>query len=166
MLNRTTFLTIGILFLTFSVSGQDAMPTKEETVNYLNRRLQEVDGRRPEVDSIPDHKFTNLSFTMKSDVVIFTFSWLAGSDGLRTNTFNPAHIEDVSIRKPSKGEIISSIYVNFKGKLVKQTCKRQCEESMDFVRFPYLSATPEAAEKIKKAFLHLRDLAKAEDDLF
>ena len=56
--------------------------------------------------------------------------------------------------------------VYFPKKLVKQTCKSACDETTDHIMFPYLAATPEAMEKIKKAFLHLRDLAKAEDELF
>jgi hypothetical protein len=36
----------------------------------------------------------------------------------------------------------------------------------DMIIFRYLATVPGNKEKIHKAFLHLRDLAKAEDDLF
>jgi hypothetical protein len=164
---KTILLSTCVLVSTFSAAAQDAMPTKEETVNYINKKLSEVEGRTERVNSGLTRKLAYLSFKLEGDMAVFSFSRVAGLDGLKTNTFNPAYIDRVSTTlSPSPDSTIGWILVYFPKKLVKQTCKSACDETTDHIMFPYLAATPEAKEKIKKAFLHLRDLAKAEDELF
>ena len=165
---RRNAIALAAFVLIFAASSfaQDAMPTKEETVNYLNKRLQEVEGRTEKVSNDLTRRFTNLSFTMKGDEAVYVYSRIGGLDGVRTARFNPGHLDYISVLKPVEGETIGWVHVTFKGKFVKQTCKRDCDETTSYFSFPYLATSPESGKKIEKAFLHLRDLVKAEEDIF
>lgn len=153
------------------VTAQDAMPTKEETVNYINKKMQEVLGF--DVDSSSTSaKYTQLWFRRSGENVEVGLVDAGGSppssiSSRYTYVFNPRHIKDVTIGKPGKGRSTAMIGINFqKGTLREGPSLRVNDLDAPFVNIPYLATLPGNAEKIAKAILHLRDLAKAEDDLF
>ena len=162
-----------VLFFATPAFAQDAMPTKEETVNYINKKMQEVLGFNPYGDppSISDLQYKQLWFRLSgADVEVGTVTgYTSISTGRHTETyvFNPRHIKDVVIGKPDKGIPNSRIGITFhKGTLREGPTLRVNALDVPFVQIPYLATLPGNGEKLAKAILHLRDLTKAEDELF
>ena len=162
-----------LLCLLFAVcsnpaQAQDAMPTKEETVNYLKKKLMETDGLRQTKDG-PALKGNPIK--LNGGKVEFIIPGLEGGHGWMYS-FDPAHIADVKIH-PVRHWEMDAIEVVFVSKIViRQTVRPSGEtdlasskELVNVFQFPFIR-TPGNGEKIRKAFLHLKDLAKAEHDIF
>ena len=172
---RTILLTIGIVLLTLSVSAQDAMLTKEETINYLQKKLLEVEGREQifEHNSIVvRNKYHTPSITMKGSSVKVTL-FISNSEGEKPrfaiDEFNPAYIARVEVLKPKLDEGIGSVAILFDRRVVKRTDQFMFDgkpRDVGFVYIPYYATIPQNGERVMKALLHLRDLAKAEEDPF
>ena len=141
------------------------MPTKEETVNYIHKKLQETIGFDV-YEGGTSTKFAQLWFRRSGANVEVGVVGTGGSPS-DTYLFNPRHIKDVTIGKPRKGRSTAMIGINFhKGTLREGPSLRVNALDTPFVNIPYLATLPGNAEKMAKAILHLRDLAKAEDELF
>jgi hypothetical protein len=172
-MKKYLFLFLIALFTT-SATAQDAMPTKEETVNYINKKMQEVLGLDPYGGSSSGspQQYKQLWFKMSgANVEVGITEGAAAGYGSSGHTvtylFNPRHIKDVVVGKPSKGNSTARVGINFyKGTLREGPTLRVIAHEVPFVNIPYLTTLPGNAEKIAKAILHLRDLAKAEDELF
>src|SRR5690349_11918838 len=112
-MKRTALLVIALFLLScMATNAQDAMPTKEETVNYLNKKSQEI----------LDHYHTNnwgrvqyskISFSLKGDKVELKYEATASRDEtdckipLRSGIvgsyqFNPAHLSRILIVRAEK----------------------------------------------------------------
>jgi hypothetical protein len=172
-----TFLLLLLLFLGYSESAaQDAMPTKEETVNYLHKKMSEVVGRVKvwENEAISPMTYRNASIALKDSNIEITVTASFFLRSPRTENvvtqkcvFNPGYISRVDIEKPKKDEGIGFVYVRFDKKLVTWTFDDdRKQQDSDVASFPYYATIPGNDERIKKALLHLRDLAKAEEDPF
>jgi hypothetical protein len=166
---RAIILTIGIVLLTYSVSAQDAMPTKEETVNYLNKKLKEIEGRSPEEDR--RRFFSNTYFKVVGEKVEIRIQKEVLQPAIRIYIFDPAHIKAALVVKDPHHEgnpDVGWIQIVFPSDLAEH--KFPNEKGHDTFRnnvlIPFLRSVPGNGEKIVKAINHLRDLAKAEDELF
>jgi hypothetical protein len=167
MFKKITVIAISLLLFSFSAAAQDAMPTKEETVNYLNKKLQEVMGRSPNEDR--RQIFNSAHFKFIQNKVEIRVQQAIVSPAVRVAVFDPAHIGKVSVDKGTYGNPdVGWIQIGFASKLVEHKFPdlNGQDSFYDYARFPFLRSVPGNAEKIVKAIHHLRDLAKAEDELF
>ena len=160
-------------------AAQDAMPTKEETVNYINKKMQEVVGLERDDMCSPRcaRKFTSFSFVLKGDKIEFETRFDETPSGSsRTSkerviaVFNPAHMisGDAAVFTCSAGK---SICLKFPDRLVKRIHYSDFANygpgtDDDTVHIPLDLRIPELKNRVTKALKHLRDLAKAEDDPF
>ena len=166
---KITPLLIGILLTSATVSAQDAMPTKEETVNYINKKLQEVKDRG---SAHYDWRWTSISFKLAGNDIEF----LAIDDKgayYTLHSFNPRDIAKTEFRYKTGEDMAEIVIFTIKGGVKRRYVDRygyavpgEKTSFGDMIIFRYLATVPGNKEKIHKAFLHLRDLAKAEDDLF
>jgi hypothetical protein len=176
-LSCITFLIFAFLFATPS-SAQDAMPTKEETVNYINKKLQDVVGKEdpPSTYDTKIVKYTAFSFRLNRDKVEFERSSVETQEGQLTRkvkylyVFDPAHLVNGDEVVYDCGRVPGeSICLKFPEKLVKETSWRDLREDsreVDKFSIPVNLKIPEFKSRLIKAVKHLRDLAKAEDDPF
>jgi hypothetical protein len=191
-----------ILLLAFAVLSaassfaQDAMPTKEETVNYLNKKSQEiVDHYHTYIDGIDWGRvqYSKISFSLKGDKVELKYEGKGSripndctlplrSEIVGSYQFNPAHLSRiVTIKAQKPNEPIQMLRLYFSAKTVRSSgyaagsdgCggssysnQDRLVTSRDALEFPFFANDPTNLSKIQKALLHLRDLAKAEDDPF
>jgi hypothetical protein len=170
---RSYLLRLTALLLFASASpAQNAMPTKEETVNYIHKKLQDLVGK-VEKSSGGASKFVSFSFELKGAEIEYVVRETT-YNGRTTNSktlqvFNPAHINagDEAVYECGVGE---SICVRFPEKLAKKTETRGATSyaptEHDAAIIEYDPKIPEMKNRMMKALRHLRDLAKAEDDPF
>lgn len=162
---RTILLTVWMVLLPFSVSAQDAMPTKHETVNFLNKKAKEVVGR-------PDgtNTWEVQAVTLKDDKLQIERK-LTGNP-LQLATLNPANIIKVVPGKHQSGAACSADGTSWLSIVTEPKMIEFDDPNNNPRKFFHHFATiqyvcsPGTAEKLTKAILHLRDLTKAEDDLF
>jgi hypothetical protein len=169
MFKKVTFVAIAFLLFSFSATAQDAMPTKEETVNYINKKLQEVKDRG---SAHYDWRWTSISFKLAGNDIEF----LAIDDKgayYTLHSFNPRDIAKTEFRYKTGEDMAEIVIFTIKGGVKRRYVDRygyavpgEKTSFGDMIIFRYLATVPGNKEKIHKAFLHLRDLAKAEDDLF
>lgn len=159
-----------LMVLVFAVSAlaQKEMLTKEETVNYLNKKLQEVDGRSM---SWPNafSRYSNLSFRIKGDNVELKYveTFQNGTTRQTNYEFNPGHISKFeTIHGPQSGSAVRSFRVKFISKTGRFSDTSTALKDVDYADFPYFAALTDARVRMQKALLHLRDLAKAEEEPF
>jgi len=172
MKSRTLGCVTILIFALLSVTpaaAQDAMPTKEETVNYINKKLQEVKDRG---SAHYDWRWTSISFKLAGNDIEF----LAIDDKgayYTLHSFNPRDIVKTEFRYKTGEDMAEIVIFTVRGGVKRKYVDRYgyavSGEKTSFgemIIFRYLATVPGNKEKIHKAFLHLRDLAKAEDELF
>jgi hypothetical protein len=180
MRNRIIVLLSLTLLLTISAFAQDAMPTKEETVNYINKRLQELRGSAFDIGpsgSLPKitYRYISLSFKLNGDIVdLITDAqnevpYKLPPTGTRCS-FNPKYISSgldaVTIDKSTTpGSTSGAISVKLVDKLAKYESK-DLKLDMAGCSVPFDPKIPDQGSRLVKALLHLRDLVKAEEDPF
>lgn len=166
-----------ITFLSVPASAQKEMLTKEETVNYLNKKLQEADGRDLLRSDSPPYRYSDISFKISGDNVVVKYNGtLQGrSVCISTFVFNPGHISRIAVSQHEYDKTTESpvkvIHIQFPSKTGRHSsCLTGALQSdfidVDHAAFPYFAAAQDNFSRIEKALLHLRDLAKAEDDPF
>ena len=166
---KTILLIFAVLLSAGAAFPQKEMLTKEETVNYLNKKLQEVDGR----DMIrPDYTFrySDVSFRIKGDYLELKYTETVQGRPPCYNTyvFNPGHVSGiVPIHEKTKESPVRGLRLTFPTKTARSSiCPATVLSDVDKVYFPYFAALPDNRQRIEKAILHLRDLAKAEEEPF
>lgn len=162
-----------IAVLCVSAPAQKEMLTKEETINYLNKKLQEIDGRDLLQPDKTPYRYSNVHFRIVKDKDTVELRVTGTYHGAHAGCemvwiFNPGHISGIV---PQSGATESSpvkhLLIQFPSKTVRySSCQVPAWTDYDYASFLYFAAVPENALKIKRALLHLRDLYKAEDDPF
>lgn len=167
---KILLLLIVAAVLSVSALAQNEMPTKEETVNYLNKKLHEVDGRYFVFSDGDTIRFSGLSFRMKGDSVELkrTEQRANGTVDYEILEFDPGHISKIVVQRPKGKVAVNYVSLYFATKVARRTCCFYGAKPLDvdYGTFPYFEALPDNALKIQKALLHLRDLYKAEEDPF
>lgn len=191
MLKKITFIGISLLLFSASVSAQDTMLTKEETVNYLQKRLKEVDGR---YQTVVGDRFTYSEPSIKLQAdgtveLVYTRtsseSFCPGGYPIKYSyRFDPGEIVRVGIFGSEKADDpVRHLGLFFKAKTARARedhfRERQCTRGLGYkygtnqqwgdleeVEYPFFATSPENRGRITRAILHLRDLAKAEEDPF
>lgn len=161
-----TYVFFFLFSLGFIAHAQPTL-TKDETINYVNKKMKEAvdhvysnnNGRIGKVSAIYTVSITK---TPKGINIVFTFD-----DPFYTASyeFNPAHIKDVFAYENSTSSAVNELQIS----LIGATCAakiRSGNQSLAYANMLYLKADPTNLQKIKKALMHLRDLYKAEDDPF
>lgn len=155
-----------------SMFAQDVTLTKQETVNYLNKKMREIQSMQAcNEPTITPNKFefasASVGFDYESNQLKFIYS---GTRTQKNNVtisvefsqiFNPLHIKEIKEISSTDQCAVHWIRIELKGYLGKRN-------GSDWNNFaiPFLKVDSFAFEKIKKAFLHLQALLKAEDDPF
>lgn len=175
--------------------AQGATLTKEETVNYINKKLAECDGHKKTVadgSRTPTIKSLRISL---SDAGLVTGTMERedmnkAADCPRYKLynyykFNLLHITSIELDKNyNENEAVGTIKINLLPRTGHVTMTTEAysrvlvgrctdwkefdrkEETVSQVYIYYLKGDPTNFNKIKKALEYLRDLAKAEDDPF
>lgn len=189
--------TITILAVCFSIAtsfAQNATLTKEETVNYINKKLAECTSyKKTTSDGVTlTIEYERISL---SDANLITKStkrsrMVNGNDCPRNelynyDKFNVVHIVGIELDKNyDDSEAIGTIKIKLLPKTGHLTWTSEAytrvlmgrctdwkevdrqEMTVSEIRMYYLKGDPTNFNKIKKALEYLRDLAKAEDDPF
>jgi len=167
-MKKYLFLCLIALFTT-SAMAQDAMPTKEETVRFLDKKIKEGTGRVGGA-TFGDEKYRDLAVWMNGDELTITYSAdRPGSRTTWTNTFNPKYIEKVSVIGVRGKNALGLVLIQTAKPVVRSVFilnGKIEEKDTTGAGFRYFAADEANGEKVKKALLHLRDLVKAEDELF
>lgn len=194
-----------ILVFGASVFAQDTVLTKEETINYLQKRANELKENEIWIKGVGNEQKTlkdlKISLTSGNKIKIIIIWRINGTpycfgEGSYAKAIigqeeeqiiNPALMLDSSKTFPTNDETITFMSIIFAPKSVQyrsrsniQECKGTYDggrliesmtewnrtEQKDTFFFPFPSVDPKNKTRIEKAFLHLRDLAKAEEDPF
>lgn len=162
--------------LCVAASAQDTMLTKDETINYLDRKLREVEGRTVVYSGGSRLRYADVSLKKQGEGLELRYTeYLHHPGGQRESfrrgfRFNPLYLEHFfKPRDATPESAIALMSVRFRSKTVgRLTSGGEWEypPGMHHVEFFFLAAAPENATRIKKALEHLQMLAKAEDDPF
>jgi hypothetical protein len=193
-------LIVLLVISSLSLFAQDKVAlTKEETVNYINKKMIEVCSQWVTDRSNSREYISEAYVSITKDCNLYFSNKRANKSSdftcgdwtkERKYIFNPAHIVDITDEELPTNQALGFIKV----KLISLTGKLQTEhkmvvritnprheqynqcnynkviddtsESCQFVYIPYLKSDPTNFNKIKKAFEHLKDLCKSEDDPF
>jgi hypothetical protein len=171
MKTRLLLMAAIIAVLGFSASAQKEMLTKEETVNYLSKKLQEIDGRNLITKGGQTRKYSSLSLRIIGDNLELKHTETYGTVTVdyTTYVFNPAHISSIVILGGYQdGSPVRRLRIMFPSKTARHACCGYTTSlsDTDKVDFPYFASLADNRSRIEKALLHLRDLAKAEEEPF
>ena len=169
-MKKYLFLLIIALFA-MGVHAQDTMLTKEETINYLNKKLQEVDGRIT-IEPTKTHQFSYLSIRARgSDLELKHIDTRVGGQACSVvQVFNPRDIFRLSVSElATKESPVRLLKIEFAKKLASSEIRCAGEhvlKDVDRVHMPFFDTLTGNRQRFEKALMHLRDLARAEDDPF
>ena len=169
------------ILLSFNLSfSQDVSLTKGETVNYLKKKLNEINGeytvRVGAATSIDDKYVSSPYLYFNESMLSFSYSLYFRPYSSTSKpslfcgysyTFNPMYID--TIWAPDRG--LMSVWLKRSNAKYACTCSQYYpqhnkNENTSLISWPVPINDPDYANKIRKALLHLRDLLKAEDDPF
>lgn len=151
---KTILLALTLLTLSPTVFAQKEMPTKEETINYLNKKISEING----IES-----YNKAFFKGEGDNVV-----IGTSTGTiwRTTTFKPIHIKTITRCPIYKNHRITCLSIDLTGPYAigKSNAPYYKESNTINALFDFPVDDGSNFKKIKNALLHLRDLYKAEEE--
>jgi hypothetical protein len=166
-----------ILYTTAPFAQGKAMLTKDETINYINRTLQKAKGYKclhvgclKNEGSILDVSF----ITFGDDKVKYQYTqdeakrpcYCCWDSYTTSYTFSPTHIATIELDAKYNDPPIYYCNIKFIRKGLVQTAWKDYKSTSDELKIYFLMAENGDFTKLKKAFEHLRDLCKAEDDPF
>lgn len=193
---KKTLLICILALLNVSLFAQDkATLTKDETVNYLERKIKEIVGHYRKPDGSNERLyFKNTSVSYRDNLLTISTTrknLLEDNKNCRyverenTVSFNPKDIIEIKFEGKNESEPVGIIKVIFTSQVCKEiwdayaykmqnnygTCydwrKTDHQEfSKKEILIPFLASDSTNFTKFKKALEHLRDLCKAEDDPF
>jgi len=164
-MKKQLFVILLTLFSISAISQTNTLLTKEETINYINKKVKEAKG------------FDMINFNGVSEKVLdcgFKKSYsgeniecieIKGKYSYLTE-FNPAHIKMLTEVNLYGNQVVGCIAIDLIGKTAKFSSNFGLNESRTQASIIYLKSDPDNYKRISKALLHLRDLYKAEDDPF
>lgn len=157
---------LAMTIMTFLHGKAQVTLTKGETIAYLNKKIKEVAGfKHPKLQpaSFAAEYLQEIKLSDNKVEIIFTY---IGDSRPRSYKFNPLLITRISSSE-EKNATTGLVYFDFNSMTVLQdeiNIKGPIQNN--YAVFPYLIGDGSNFEKIKKAFLHLQALLKAEDDPF
>ncbi|TDP00717.1 hypothetical protein EV145_10596 [Flavobacterium sp. 245] len=169
--------------------------TKDETVNYLGRKIKEIVGHYRKPNGYNERLyFENTTVSYSDNLLIIDTkrkNLLVDNNNCgyyelgNTVSFNPKDIVEIKYEGKNESEPVGVIKVIFTSQVCKEilnaygykmqnnngTCydwrnTDHQEFSKKEILIPFLASDSTNFTKIKKALEHLRDLCKAEDDPF
>lgn len=163
------------LFLFQLGNSQDALLTKDETINYINRVLKRSVGHNAAWLGCEESKrgeIVTSSFTKEGENVVYHMESKAYDDGwCRSNAqsykyyFNPAHIKEIKL-VPIKGLSVAYVEITLiKSDLLRFYSNGQ-KSNRNKITMYLLVPDNKTFETFKKALNHLKDLVNAEEDPF
>ena len=193
---KKTLLICILALLNVSLFAQDkATLTKDETVNYIERKIKEIVGHYRTPEGFNERLYFKNTFVYYKDNLLTISTTrkniLENNFNCRyvekenTISFNPKDIIEIKFEGKNESEPVGIIKVIFTSQVCKEilyayaykmqksdgTCYdlRQTDHqefSKKEILIPFLASDSTNFTKIKKALEHLRDLCKAEDDPF
>ena len=172
---RLFYTLLLLFFLSFQSFSQGEMLTKGETISYIDKVVKRAIGHSPVwIMSSDDARaeITSAGFSASGENVSYTYRTKDYNDGYcrasgsyTTYTFHPAHIKNITMKKINKSSVVYVI-VKMRAKdmvTIQSDSRKYFSDEMSFYLF-----MPETKnfDSFKKALLHLKDLASAEDDPF
>lgn len=173
-MKKQILLSICVLYSFMTFGQEKASLTKQETVNYLRKKCQEVVGFSRVLN-----KYGEISKVTKVDVSIddCTISYTAYTKDValdiqtsypRKYSFNVKDISSISVSKELYGGGSAGIIDIY---LVSKTGLRTYvgqggPEAVSRIEINFLAADVTNFDKIRKALEHIQALCKAEDDPF
>lgn len=150
-----------LLSTAFTVKAQDGKPTKEETIAFINRTTALSIGNVYLFGDITESKFTYDSYSLTGggqagDEILIqkdTYS------GISWETLNPEWISTINDR--SNG--MTGCSVGFTKKIKHEEAFTGLETKIEYKNFIQIVIPKEKFESIKKACLHLSEIAKEEN---
>ena len=185
-----------LIAITFTVSAQaKSALTKNETIQYLNKKANECEGHFRTPDDSAFAKgvarkmyYKELSFELSDEKVSIKVMSSNNSENdysksyferYNKQSFNPSQIISIANETTNLNEPLGLILITLKSNscVSEQSVKYHNGNSFSYhdptaisskseVGLVFLNADPENYNKIKKALEYLRDLYKAEDDPF
>jgi hypothetical protein len=150
------------IFVSLIAGAQNATLTKGETIEYLHKKIMEVDkqttGTAGSVFQYPKVLLQNGAVKIEFDMGTPRYTYV----------FNPAYIKEVTLSKPNQTTGWVLIELMSKAVAVEKAyaAADNGKSSSEFAWLPFLIGDGKNFDRIKKALLHLQALIKAEDDPF
>ncbi len=186
---KKTIFTLLLSLLLHFCFGQGATLTKGETIAYLQKKLDETtqfkkcDFSKPDIlngeELAKIQTFSNLAISINDNKVTLQYTyrelWKWSKNGIKDETdrgetqisisFNPSAIKSIerhNIRDPKSD--VQRMFIFLAYDVPFKTDGKTTKSSL--FTFPYYDADPQNGSRIEKAFLHLKDIIKAEGDPF
>jgi hypothetical protein len=185
-MNRFLFITLLVLSTCTFTIAQPPKPSKSETIAYLNKKINEAVGHSyiKQTTAVNSYDYGLLTHAqvqahVKGIVIQIQYK-TANAEYITFSAFDPAAITEISIDSNISASPLNAIDIKLSGRSCveifgmqdpKSTApftlaKGYQTESVEDLTFVFLRTDGENFEKIKKALLHLRSLAKSEADPF
>lgn len=158
---------ISLLFCTSTLSAQNTLLTKEETINYLAKKFKEVDGLYTDNGM---WKYSHCDLTWVNNNIELTYRHTYNGDNVTDFTirFNPLYITRIDNSRGITDVGVLEIFLSIPGQSTQSNHNGTFPRSTKEVNIMFLGSSSDRTngDKIKKALLHLQQLLKAEDDPF
>jgi hypothetical protein len=164
-------LTICLIMATaFTVNAQGGKPTKEETVAFINRTLNECKGFK-----LPYYMGTMQNVDFSENKLIYTTILTVGVDGKKDcdhkeiyENINWSKLKMDQMEFNQETDYFSYYHIRFSTNLNKTTNNENCSfrensKKTNIQSNMYVFIPTEKKESIKKAFLRLSEIAKEEN---
>jgi hypothetical protein len=163
----------GVIF-NFSYS-QTATLTKGETIEYLNKKLKSTIGY--DFHNVNGYigNISDAQVSKDGEDIKISYTYSKSNKTWNTFKFNPGRISSITYAENKTSSSINELFINLIGNvcitargdgIYYNNKTPVTTNAISYARFLYLKADPEEFNKIKKAFLYLKSLYKAEDDPF
>jgi len=164
-MKKQLFVILLTLFSISAISQTNTLLSKEETINYINKKVQEAIGHERIWGSKgSSEKVLECGFKKIYSGENIKYEYKDGPYSFVVE-FNPAHIKTLQDITVNGNKIVGNILIVLIGQTAKSTESGKLE-SVNYITMVYLKSDPDNYNRISKALLHLRDLYKAEDDPF
>lgn len=157
-------LTICLLIATaFTVNAQDTKPTKEETVDFINRTTAQSIGNQYRFGTLTETKFTydSYSFTQTAQITDTDIHiQMETYSGILWESLNPEWIKKINVRE---GDATAGVSIAFSKKIKYEDAYTGIETKIEYKNVLEIIIPIEKFESVKKACLRLSEIAKEEN---
>lgn len=164
---KKMFVLLLLVSAVVTTFAQDPTLTKAETISYLNNKIKAVIGQKEPSCSSCSDKLLNAYIKEADGLIEIYYSQEMGSGRSWSCTyrFNPKYIDGITLMGSNATVRSINIFIpnNSGMKTTSDYSSFWKDKNMSFL---FLDNDPDNFKKIKKAFLYLKDLYKAEADPF
>ncbi len=165
---KKIFFLTALFTVSISVFAQDVTLTKDETISYLDKKIKAIIGQpEPFCSNCTGRKMRNAYIKETGGLieVYFSYDISDGRSYSATYRFNPKYIRDIDLFTTKSTVRTINIFIPNNSSM-KTTSDSEGFWNEKNMKFLFLDNDPENFNRIKKAFLYLKDLYNAEADPF